>query len=821
MAEISLRAYVQEINALIENNGVSEAIAHSQHILETYPNFIDAYKMLGKATLKRQRYKDAAENFQRVLSSLPDDTIAHMGMSAVCEAEGDLNGAIWHMERAYEVQPSNPLVQTELRRLIAQRDGAEPLKIRLSRGALARMYVRGELYPQAIADIRAALAENPEQIDLQILLAEIYNKTGKKEDAIEQAEMVLKRLPDSYDMNRMLAILLADTERDAQAKESARRVVELNPYAGHLVSLADPIDQADEQAVTLDRLEWTSEIDVDETAEPYQETAEAQHIAEDAADGAAPLSEIPEAGLAAGVAAAAGIEAAHEIEFQETEMADERNLEVPEVPDWQQENIPSDKELELSPSEEAVVNDGEEDLLPYLDQLFPEDAEKSAADLDEPALFITHDDDQSDWVSEEIVDEKSFPLEEVEAVEPGIEPVGVEAEDISDWSLTPAALTAEVEQTLAQMADDTHDWLPEDELLVNDDQETSAAEAQWLSELEEPEITFEDTKPSLTTLARKLEVSEEMPVEVEPAAGISERVEETTIEMAVEEEQAVVPFEAELTPVVVEEAVIKDEFGHTVEETITEVETVIAEEAVSEGEIEHAVEEAIAEVETGISDEIAPSTNQPVEVPAVDVLISEEQQVEDQPEEVPAVEVPAVEVPAVGEPFTEELLAGETGAGEPFAGEPPGEALPEIPAWLAGVETTTGEPPEWELAEIPPSAIGEHVEIPPAVVDEPVAISPDEPGAPETRMAASALDAAKQALSQGDPDMAADLFADLLKPEKSSADVIEETLQDLKEAVKYHPEHFGLWQSLGDAYMRTDQVKQALEAYLIAEKLLR
>ena len=739
MAEISLRAYVQEINALIENNGVSEAIAHSQHILETFPNFIDAYKMLGKATLKRQRYKDAAENFQRVLSSLPDDTIAHMGMSAVCEAEGDLNGAIWHMERAYEVQPSNPLVQTELRRLIAQRDGAEPLKIRLSRGALARMYVRGELYPQAIADIRAALAENPEQIDLQILLAEIYNKTGKTQDAIEQAEMVLKRLPDSYDMNRMLAILLAGTERDAQAGENARRVIELNPYAGHLSSLADPIDQADEQAVTLEKLEWTPEMEVDETAEPYQETAEAQYPAEETPDSSALLSEIPDTGLAAGAAAAAVVGAAQEIEFQETEMVDERDLEGPELPEWQQEITPSDEEIETALSEEAVGNDGEEDLLPYLDQLFPADAEKSAADLDEPALFITHEDDQSDWVSEGIVDEKSFPLEEVKAVEPGTEPIGDEAEDISDWSLTPAALTAEVEQTLAQMADDTHDWLPEDELLADDDQETSASEAQWLSELEEPEITFEDTKPSLTTLARKQEVSEEMPVE-----------------------------------------------------------------------------EAVVEGESGIRDEIAPSADQPVEVPAIDELISEEQQVEDQPEEVPAVEVLAVE-----EPFTEELLAGETEAGEPFAGEPPEEALPEIPAWLAGVEPTTGEPPEWELAEIPPSAIGEHVEIPPAVVDEPVAISPDEAGAPETRMEASALDAAKQALSQGDPDLAADLFADLLKPGKFSADVIEETLQDLKEAVKYHPEHFGLWQSLGDAYMRTDQVKQALEAYLTAEKLLR
>ena len=154
MTEISLRAYIRDIDNLIETEKLDEAIAHCRHVLQTYPKHLETYRLLGKSYLEAKRYGDAADIFQRVLSAAPDDFVAHIGMAIVREDEGNLDAAIWHMERAFETNPANPAIQQELRRLIGRRDGLEPHKVRLTRGALARMYAHGELYQQAIAELR-------------------------------------------------------------------------------------------------------------------------------------------------------------------------------------------------------------------------------------------------------------------------------------------------------------------------------------------------------------------------------------------------------------------------------------------------------------------------------------------------------------------------------------------------------------------------------------------------------------------------------------------------------------------------------------------
>ena len=173
MVSISLRSYINEINDMVDQRQIDEAIAHSRHILETYPKHVDTYRLLGKAYLEEQRYSDASDILQRVLSSVPEDFIAQVGMSIIREDEGNLDSAIYHMERAFETQPSNHAIQSELRRLQTQRDGVEMKRVRLTRGALARMYAHGNLYEQAISELHAALAEEPNRYDLQSLLAEL------------------------------------------------------------------------------------------------------------------------------------------------------------------------------------------------------------------------------------------------------------------------------------------------------------------------------------------------------------------------------------------------------------------------------------------------------------------------------------------------------------------------------------------------------------------------------------------------------------------------------------------------------------------------
>ncbi len=229
MGNISLRAYSKQIENLIESNKNEEAVHHCKHILLNYPKHLETYRLLAKAYLELQRYADALDILQRILSVVPDDFIAHIGMSIIREEENNLDAAIWHMERAFDIQPSNNAVQEELIRLIGVRDGTEPAKIRLTRGALVRMYLRGNLYTQAIAEARAALKEDQTRLDLQVVLARAYHLAGMKAEAVEIANQMLASLPYCLEAHRVITAnpkLVSNEEVSA----SHKTLLELDPY---------------------------------------------------------------------------------------------------------------------------------------------------------------------------------------------------------------------------------------------------------------------------------------------------------------------------------------------------------------------------------------------------------------------------------------------------------------------------------------------------------------------------------------------------------------------------------------------------------------
>jgi tetratricopeptide (TPR) repeat protein len=256
MAETTLRDYVKSVDQLIEREKLDEAIAHCRYILETYPKHLDTYRLLGKAYLEAKRYGDSADIFQRVLSAIPDDFVAHIGMAIVREDEGNLDAAIWHMERAFETNPANPAIQQELKRLIGRRDGLEPHKVRLTRGALARMYAHGDLYPQAIAELRSALQEDADRPDLQVLLAEMYWRTDQRAEAAEVCNQVLQKLPYCREANRILAAILHASGKVDEAAAYHRRLAALDPYAAYVENVTIDPGTVDANSLKLERLEW-------------------------------------------------------------------------------------------------------------------------------------------------------------------------------------------------------------------------------------------------------------------------------------------------------------------------------------------------------------------------------------------------------------------------------------------------------------------------------------------------------------------------------------------------------------------------------------
>lgn len=227
MPEVALQDYLEEINALIDDSHLDAAIRHCRYILRQYPRHVETYRLLGKALLEQEQFSEAADVFRRVLSADPDDFIAHAGLAIVHRQQNLLREAAWHMERAFETEPYNGAIRESLQDLIGRRDGLPPEQLTLTPGAQARIHVRGELYPQAIADLRRMLTEEPDRFELQVLLAEALWRDGQRIDAAEECNRILKRLPDCVKAHAILAEVYLVSDRIEEARKHLRRVFEL------------------------------------------------------------------------------------------------------------------------------------------------------------------------------------------------------------------------------------------------------------------------------------------------------------------------------------------------------------------------------------------------------------------------------------------------------------------------------------------------------------------------------------------------------------------------------------------------------------------
>jgi competence ComEA-like helix-hairpin-helix protein len=713
MEKIPLRTYLKETENLVDRGETDQAIAHCRHILKSYPKNLATYRLLGKAFLESRRYGDAADVFQRVLSGVPDDFVSHVGMSIIREDEGNQDAAIWHMERAFEIQPYNSAIQDELRRLYGRRDGLEPPKVRLTRGALARMYARGNLYQQAIGELRAALAEDPQRSDLQVMLARMYFMAGQKVEAVETCSNLLKKLPYCLEANRVISAILPETERKEETQVYRERVMALDPYLVLASPFETTADNVRDQVVVIEKLDykegqleeasqpaWAASLgvtfdDLRSSEEPTPDWLQAISQDQTPAKKRGPGGPLPEqarreeasfedaSGEAASLPSAGeeGEELPSWISFpdQPTGAGEEKSTEIP---DWMKDagweassgagegtlppfEYPEEGEADLSEITKA-------ELPPWLQALAPEGLETPTGSSGEEASkeFMP-------WLQESGAAGKP-PTPETE----------------SDWLEDLAEQPTETPTAVP-------DWLSELAEAGQEGTQTEPSEEipEWLKETEG--ILGETPAEGEDTSAAEQEVRLELPVsEAEPAEEMPDwlkEIEGAPQEQAhIEEEAAEAPETEPSIPV--EEVELAEEIPDWLKEPEAELEEQTATE-----------EEPLAEVETaeGAPSEETPDWLEQIEAEPEELAVAEEElaaEVHATEEALLAEEAPTEETPEwleeiEAEPeemaVAEEELVAETPATEEalLAEEAPAE---EMPDWLEEIEA---EPEEMAVAE--------------------------------------------------------------------------------------------------------------------------
>ncbi|HET89681.1 MAG TPA: tetratricopeptide repeat protein, partial [Chloroflexi bacterium] len=255
MAEISLQKYCERIETMVEQGLYQEAEAHGMHILKQYPKHIETYQLLGKTMLESRRHEEAIDMFQRVLSADPENLIAWVGMSEVYSQKRDLDAATYYLELAFELAADNEVVEAALRNLYGQRDGFEPHRIELTRAALARLYLRGNLLPRAVKELGSLWAEHPDRFDLAATLAEALWHNEQRLEASEVCRQILDQLPHCIKANLILGEIWTSSGReegDTYLKTSQALDPE-NRMAQAVFGDASPLLPRDVQVTLLER----------------------------------------------------------------------------------------------------------------------------------------------------------------------------------------------------------------------------------------------------------------------------------------------------------------------------------------------------------------------------------------------------------------------------------------------------------------------------------------------------------------------------------------------------------------------------------------
>lgn len=236
---ITLRTYLDELDEMMKHDSPTSVVRHCQYILSHFPQNVETYRLLGQALLRKGQHegnlehvREAVEVFQRVLSVLPADISAHRGLSEAYQELNESERAIWHLERAFEQSPGDAELQESLRDHYVKRGGNDaPEKVQLTRTALARQYINGQLYDQALVELRRALQQLPQRIDIQVILAQTLWDSQHPVEAGEVAVQVLKRLPNCLPAHRIMAQLWLSYQRPSDAQRFLDRLAALDPYA--------------------------------------------------------------------------------------------------------------------------------------------------------------------------------------------------------------------------------------------------------------------------------------------------------------------------------------------------------------------------------------------------------------------------------------------------------------------------------------------------------------------------------------------------------------------------------------------------------------
>jgi tetratricopeptide (TPR) repeat protein len=225
MSKTTLRDYLQTTEDAISSGRVEEALTNCQYILTHFPASLEAQRLLGEVYLAKGQLQEAQQTFDWVLTNDPENVIAYCDRALISERMEDLDTALDCYQQAYELSRGNSHIRQEFNQLSER---ARQPGFMFSRAGLARLYMRGDLLPQAIQEWEVILATTPDRLDARTGLLEAYWREGLYEQTEQLAIHLLEDIPGCIKALLLLAHITS-SRNIHQARELVQRARALDP----------------------------------------------------------------------------------------------------------------------------------------------------------------------------------------------------------------------------------------------------------------------------------------------------------------------------------------------------------------------------------------------------------------------------------------------------------------------------------------------------------------------------------------------------------------------------------------------------------------
>jgi len=226
MGQTSLSESLRGVEAEIAAGRPDRALALCQELVTRHPRALAVQRVLGEVYLALRKSREALGALDRALAGNPEDARACCARAIVNQIQGDTMAALAWYRRACDISPDDQVLRSAYREIASH---LQQPPYRPSHAGLARLYLRGDLFPHAAREWETLLAEQPDALEAQVGLAETLWRAKLTAAAADRCRRILNNVPSCVKVLLILAAIEYDAGNGEEAQRLMRQAGELDP----------------------------------------------------------------------------------------------------------------------------------------------------------------------------------------------------------------------------------------------------------------------------------------------------------------------------------------------------------------------------------------------------------------------------------------------------------------------------------------------------------------------------------------------------------------------------------------------------------------